>query len=328
MQSLLIFPKLPDMTKRLTKINRCFLKSPGFFSIVISPDCKIRIKKDLSLPSSPEPSSFPRMNIGFIGCGRMGGALLEGALRANIVEASNVFVFDPVPEATAFMVEKFGVNIAENNSEVIQKCDIVLLACKPYHVVDILSEISGELPGNTVILSIAAGVTLDRMESSSPAGTRIIRVMPNTPSLIATGASGIAAGTNASATDLESAKQLLESVGIVEIVNESQIDAVTGLSGSGPAYVYTFIEALAQQAEKEGLSAETALKLATQTVIGAARMVESTGMSPADLRNQVTSPGGTTLAGLEALSNTGFSESIAAGVAAAAKRSREIAAES
>ncbi len=268
------------------------------------------------------------MNIGFIGCGRMGGALLEGAIRAKIVEASDVFVFDPVPEATAFMAEKFGVNIAENNSEVIRKCDVVLLACKPYHVADVLKEISGELPGNTLILSIAAGVTLERMESCTPAGTRLIRVMPNTPSLIAAGASGIAAGTNANDSDLATAKQLLESVGIVEIVNESQLDAVTGLSGSGPAYVYTFIEALAQQGEKEGLSPETALKLATQTVIGAARMVESTGMSPADLRNQVTSPGGTTLAGLEALAKTGFSESVAAGVHAASERSREIAAES
>jgi len=268
------------------------------------------------------------MNIGFIGCGRMGSALLEGALRAKIVEASHVFVFDPVPEASAFMAEKFGVNIAKDNSEVIRKCDMVLLACKPYHVVDVLKEINAELPGNTVILSIAAGVTLERMESNSPEGTRIIRVMPNTPALVAAGASGIAGGANASEADLESAKQLLESVGIVEIVNEDQLDAVTGLSGSGPAYVYTFIEALTQQAEKEGLSNETALKLATQTVIGAARMVESTGMTPEDLRNQVTSPGGTTLAGLEALSNSGFSESVASAVKAAAHRSREIAAES
>lgn len=258
----------------------------------------------------------------------MGSALLEGALGAQIVTASNVWIFDPHPGSAQGMAEKFGVHIASHNSEVIQECDMVLLACKPYHVIDILEEICAELPGNTVILSIAAGVTLQRMESNSPEGTRIIRVMPNTPALIANGASGIAAGTHATDTDLAAASQMLESVGIVEIVTESQLDAVTGLSGSGPAYIYTLIESLTNQAEKEGLPADTALRLATQTVIGAARMVESTGMSPVDLRNQVTSPGGTTLAGLEALTTHGFEDSIAAGVHAAAERSREIAEES
>lgn len=268
------------------------------------------------------------MKIGFIGCGRMGSALLEGALRANIVTAPEVWIFDPYPGAAEAVAEKTGVNIAANNSEVIRKCDLVLLACKPYHVVDILGEISDELPENTVILSIAAGVTLARMEASCPEGTRIIRIMPNTPSLIGDGASGIAAGTCATESDLSAARQLLESVGIVEVVTESQLDAVTGLSGSGPAYVYTFIESLAAQAVKEGLTEETALRLATQTVIGAARMVETTGLPPATLRDQVTSPGGTTLAGLAALTAEGFDSTIAAGVSAATERSREIAEES
>ena len=268
------------------------------------------------------------MKLGFIGCGRMGSALLEGALRAKIVTASNVWVFDPYPGAAEAIAKKLSVNIAANNSELTQQCDIILLASKPYHVVDILTEISGELPGDTVILSIAAGVPLSRMESCSPDGTRIIRVMPNTPSLVGCGASGIAPGAHATDADISSAQQLLGSVGTVEVVTEDQIDAVTGLSGSGPAYVYTFIQNLAAQAEKEGLPLETALRLATQTVIGAARMVETTGMSPADLRNQVTSPGGTTLAGLEALTIHGFEKSIAAGVHAATERSREIAEES
>jgi len=268
------------------------------------------------------------MTIGFIGCGRMGSALLEGALSAKIVTASDVWVFDPHPGSAEAVANKFAVNTATDNSEVIRKCDMVLLACKPYHVVDILEEISAELPGNAVILSIAAGVTLERMESNSPDGTRIIRVMPNTPALIGNGASGIAGGSHATDADLTAARKMLESVGIVEMVTEPQLDAVTGLSGSGPAYIYTLIESLANQAEKEGLSADTALRLATQTVIGAARMVESTGMAPADLRNQVTSPGGTTLAGLKALTEHGFETSIAAGVHAAAERSREIAEES
>lgn len=268
------------------------------------------------------------MTLGFIGCGRMGSALLEGALSANIVNASDVWVFDPYPGAAEALADKLGVNMAQNNSEVAHKCQLVLLACKPYHVVDILAEISAELPGDTVILSIAAGVTLSRMEASSPPLSRFIRVMPNTPSLISNGACGITSGTHATADDLISAQQLLSSVGLVEVVTESQLDAVTGLSGSGPAYIYTMIEAMSAQAEKEGLPLDMALRLATQTVIGAARMVETTGMSPADLRNQVTSPGGTTLAGLEALSHHGFEVSIACGVQAATARSREIAEES
>ncbi len=268
------------------------------------------------------------MKIGFIGCGRMGSALLEGALRAQMVTASDVWVFDPYPGAAQAIADKLGVNIAADNSELTRHCEMILLACKPYHVVDILSEINEELPGETVILSIAAGVTLSRMEASCPAGTRVIRVMPNTPSLIGNGASGIAPGAYATDDDLSAAKKMLESVGMVEIVTESQLDAVTGLSGSGPAYVYTFIENLAAQAEKEGLPLDTALRLATQTVIGAARMVETTGMSPSDLRDQVTSPGGTTLAGLDALTTHGFETSIAAGVHAATERSREIAEES
>lgn len=258
----------------------------------------------------------------------MGGALLEGALAANIVTATDVWVADPYPGAAEAVAKKFGIHVATDNAQVIRECDLVLLACKPYHVIDILEEISDELPGDTVILSIAAGVTLERMESNAPQGTRIIRVMPNTPALISNGASGVAAGSHATDNDLASARQLLESVGIVEMVTESQLDAVTGLSGSGPAYIYTLIESLANQGEKEGLAADAALRLATQTVIGAARMVETTGMSPADLRNQVTSPGGTTLAGLEALTSHGFENSIAAGVHAAAERSREIAEES
>lgn len=258
----------------------------------------------------------------------MGSALLEGALSAGMVTAQDVWIFDPFPGAAEAVAKKLGTNTAQNNSEVTRRCDIVLLACKPYQVIDILDEIREELPSNTLILSIAAGVTLPTMEGYCPDGSRIIRVMPNTPSLIGDGASGIAAGSHATENDLETARKILESVGVVETVTEAQLDAVTGLSGSGPAYVYTFIESLAIQAEKEGLPLEMALRLATQTVIGAARMVETTGMSPEDLRNQVTSPGGTTLSGLEALTKHGFEDSVAAGVHAAAERSREIAEES
>lgn len=266
------------------------------------------------------------MKLGFIGCGRMGQALLAGVLRAGVVSKSDVWIYNSTPESSANVAKQFDVQVAQDKSGVIRECDVVLLGCKPYQVEQVLGELNDELPGNTVILSVAAGITLARMEKASPKGTRLIRVMPNTPSLIGCGASGVAAGTCASESDLMTARTILESVGIVEITTENQLDALTALSGSGPAYIYTLIESLAGQAQKEGLPADTALRLATQTVIGAGRMVESTGMTPKELRDQVTSPGGTTLAGLEALTDHGFESSIAAGVHAAAERSREIAA--
>jgi len=268
------------------------------------------------------------MKVGLIGCGRMGGALVEGAIQMGVVSASNVLLHSKSKESANALAEKCGAQVAVNNSEVARECDLVLLGCKPYQVLDILSEISAELPGKTAIVSVAAGITLEKMENSSPDGTRIIRAMPNTPSLIGLGATGIAKGRNATAENFTVASELLSSVGMVLETSESQLDAVTGLSGSGPAYVYTFIEELAKQAGKEGLSEADALNLATQTVIGAAKMVEQSPMSPAELRNQVTSPGGTTLAGLQALTENGFETSIAAGVHAATERSREIAAES
>jgi pyrroline-5-carboxylate reductase len=258
----------------------------------------------------------------------MGGALIEGALRANIVSPEDVWVHSRSTESAAAMAKKLGVTVADSNSHVIHSCDLVLLGCKPYQVIDILTELEAALPGDAVILSVAAGITLAKMEAACPVGTRIIRAMPNTPSLIGLGASGIAAGSHATDQDLAAARTMLESVGIVSQTTEAQLNAVTGLSGSGPAYVYTFIESLANQAEKEGLPAAEALKLAIQTVIGAARMVEQTDMTPRELVNQVTSPGGTTVAGLEAMTQHGFEASTAAGVHAATERSREIARES
>ena len=257
----------------------------------------------------------------------MGGALIEGALKAHIVSSNQIWVHSRSKESAEATSKKTGANIADNNSHVVRECDLVILGCKPYQIIDILKEISNELPGETVILSVAAGITLAKMEAACPTGSRIVRAMPNTPSLIGLGATGISAGTYTNDDDLSAARQMLESVGIVSETTESQLDAVTGLSGSGPAYVYTFIEALAAQAVEEGLPTNEALRLATQTVIGAAKMVEQTDMTPRDLINQVTSPGGTTLAGLAALTENGFENSVAAGVNAAAMRSREIARE-
>ncbi|MBT8037900.1 MAG: pyrroline-5-carboxylate reductase [Verrucomicrobiae bacterium] len=268
------------------------------------------------------------MEIGLIGCGRMGGALIAGIVKSDVTTPSQVWAFDPYPESLAALVEKLNIQPASDNKELTKQSQTILLAVKPQYITTVLADISPALTSKHLLISVAAGVTLGTMEAACPEGTRIIRAMPNTPALIGLGATGIAAGSHASSSDIDLAKKLLESAGISCETTEPQLDAVTGLSGSGPAYVYTFIESLAAQAEKEGLPAKDALELAIQTVIGGAQMVQQTGMTPRELVNQVTSPGGTTLAGLAALTEHGFESSIAAGVHAAAERSREIAKES
>lgn len=268
------------------------------------------------------------MRIGLIGCGRMGSALIGGIAKSDITTPADITVYDPHAESIESLVNQAGVAAAISNKDLAARAETILLAVKPQYVAVVLAEIAEAITPDHLIISIAAGVTVGKMEASCPAGTRIIRAMPNTPALIGLGATGIAPGSHATSADLQIARTLLESVGIVSETTEPQLDAVTGLSGSGPAYVYTLIESLTIQAEKEGLPADEALKLATQTVIGAARMVEQSDMTPRELVNQVTSPGGTTLAGLAALTEHGFENSIAAGVHAAAERSREIAKES
>lgn len=258
----------------------------------------------------------------------MGSALIGGIAKSGIATPSDITAYDPHPGSVDTLVKSTGVRAATDNLDLASHSQTILLAVKPQYVTAVLEEIASAITSDHLLISIAAGVTLEKMAASCPDGTRIIRAMPNTPALIGLGATGIALGSHATDHDRQIAQQLLQSVGMVSVTTEPQLDAVTGLSGSGPAYVYTFIESLALQAEKEGLPLDKALKLATQTVIGAARMVQQTGMSPRELINQVTSPGGTTLAGLAALTEHGFENSIAAGVHAAAERSREIARES
>jgi pyrroline-5-carboxylate reductase len=268
------------------------------------------------------------MKLGLIGCGRMGGALIEGALKAGMIQSENIYLSSKTRESAHHLATKTGGNVSENNLGVVQNCDLVLLGCKPYQVLDILNEINPALPGNTALVSIAAGITLTTMESSCSPGTRMIRAMPNTPSMIGMGATGVTAGTHATPEDMTAARTLLESVGLVVTVTEPQLDAVTGVSGSGPAYVYTMIKALADQGTAEGLEKDDALRLAARTVMGAAHMVEQTKRSPQELIDQVTSPGGTTMAGLAKLAEHEFEKSIASAVHAGTERSREIAKES
>jgi len=217
-----------------------------------------------------------------------------------------------------------GIAVTADNLEVARAAETILIGVKPSVVLPVVREISAALEGRLVI-SLAAGVRLESMEAIAPA--RFLRVMTNTPSAICRGASGIAPGVRTTEDDLTKVEGVFTAVGIVARIDEQQIDAVTALAGSGPAFVYSVIEALAEGAEQRGLAGDAALRLATQTVLGAAQLASETGLSPEELRRMVVTPGGTTAAGLEAMKKMNGSKAIAAAVEAATDRGREMAQE-
>jgi pyrroline-5-carboxylate reductase len=264
-------------------------------------------------------------NLGFIGAGRMATALAQGCIEARLLPASAMLASDPIEEARAkFAAESPGAQLVANNAAVLAGAETIVLAVKPQMMKAVLAEIRPHVTPQHLLISIAAGVTLARLAEGLPPGARLIRVMPNTPCLIGLGASCFARGSSATADDAALVERLLTSVGKAYEVKESQLDAVTGLSGSGPAFIYTAIEALAAGGAAMGLPEKLALELAAQTAAGAAAMVLKTGLSPAELRNQVTSPGGTTLACLKALEERDGAGAFRSAVEAATRRTIEL----
>jgi pyrroline-5-carboxylate reductase len=261
------------------------------------------------------------MPIGFIGCGKMASALVEGVVKARVFAPAEIFVSDPVQSAVAELVKKTGVQACETNAEVARAAESLLLCVKPGDAPAALREIAGK---NRLVISIAAGITLDALRPHAGEGTRLVRVMPNTPALVHKGAAAYALGDTATENDAALTEQIFSAVGRIARVDEKLLDAVTGLSGSGPAYVYLIIEALADGGVLKGLPRPLAIELAAQTVAGAAEMVLQTKMHPAQLRDMVTSPGGTTIAGIEALERAGVRAALISAVRAAAERSREL----
>lgn len=254
----------------------------------------------------------------------MARALARGFVRAGLIPPENVATCDPVPAACdQFQAEVAGARVFADNGSVVEASDVVFLAVKPQHVAEAAGEIRSSVSAKKLIVSIAAGVSLDSL--ASLLGTRrLVRVMPNTPCLIGQGAAGYAAADGTAPGDCELVGQLLSAVGIAFEVKESMLDAITGLSGSGPAYVFTIIEALSDGGVRMGLPRETATALAAQTVRGAAEMVCSGDTHPAILRQRVASPGGTTIAGLEVLEDRGVRGAMLAAVKAASERSVEL----
>lgn len=263
------------------------------------------------------------MKLGVIGCGKMASALVEGVLKAGAFAKSEIIVSDKFPAAVKTLVEKTGVSAAAGNADVAAKADVILLCVKPGDAMDALEAARESLAGKLVI-SILAGVTLAKLQKAAGEKTRAVRVMPNTPALVHKGAAAYATGHSATADDAAVVEKIFSSVGVVFRVKEDLLDVVTGLSGSGPAYIYVVIEALADAGVLMGLPRDLALQLAAQTVSGAADMVLRTGLHPAQLKDQVTSPGGTTIAGLEALEAAGIRAAFLSAVRAATERSREL----
>ena len=263
------------------------------------------------------------MKIGFIGGGNMAEALIKGLL-AGGVPAQLLLVAEPSVERQAHLTSRYGITIVGHNTDIARQCQTVIIAVKPQIASWVLQEISGELPADTPLISIMAGVTTAAMEAAFPGAARVVRVMPNTPALVLEAASAIARGLHATDDDISLARRIFELVGKTWVVDEKLLDAVTGLSGSGPAYVMTFIEALADAGVRNGLPRDIAAGLAVQTVYGSAKLLLDTHEHPALLREKVTSPGGTTIAGLHVLENGAFRGNIISAVEAATERSREL----
>ena len=262
------------------------------------------------------------MKIGFIGGGNMAEALIRGLL-AGGVPAGLLLASEPSAERRAHLTSRYGITIVGHNTDLARQCQAGIIAVKPQVASWVLQEISSELPAETPLISIMAGVTTAVMEAAFPAA-RVVRVMPNTPALVLEAASAIARGLHATDDDISLARRIFELVGKTWVVDEKLLDAVTGLSGSGPAYVMTFIEALADAGVRNGLPRDIAAGLAVQTVYGSAKLLLETREHPALLREKVTSPGGTTIAGLHVLENGAFRGNIISAVEAATERSREL----
>ena len=265
-----------------------------------------------------------QLKIGFLGAGKMATALAKGFVRAEIVFPKEIIASDVASIARNIFTKQTGAKATASNSDIPKFANVLILATKPDQVATALAEISGAFTKNHLLISIAAGVTISKLENLLPAGARVIRVMPNTPALVGEAASAFTLGKSATAADGELAKKLLSAVGVAFQVKENLLDAVTGLSGSGPAYVYQFIEALSDGGVAAGLPRDIATKLAAQTVLGAAKMVLETGQHPGALKDQVTSPGGTTIEGLHALEKGKLRATVMSAVRAATEKSKKL----
>lgn len=261
--------------------------------------------------------------LAFVGAGNMAGAIVEGILRGRAAVPGDIVMADVSAERRAAVAAKYGVAAVSDNAEAVRGADTVVLAVKPQQLEAAVAQASGAFSAGQLVASICAGVTTARLEAMLPG--RIVRVMPNLPALAGAGVAAVCGGTRATEADMAAVCSLLAGTGTVVRTKESQMDAVTGLSGSGPGYVFAFIEALEAAGIGEGFAPETARMMAIGTVLGAAKLAAGNDVPPAEWRRRVSSPGGTTLAGLAALEADGFAGAVRDAVRAATVRSAELA---
>ncbi|MBI4562904.1 MAG: pyrroline-5-carboxylate reductase [Candidatus Rokubacteria bacterium] len=262
--------------------------------------------------------------VGFLGAGNMGEALIKGLLKTGIVPPESVFATDVRLERLEKLGKLYGIHTLSDNPLLVKRVDVVILAVKPQIIAPVLREVAPAVTPKKLVISLAAGVPASTLRALLPKGVRLIRTMPNTPALVLEGATAIARADGLEAGDLKTAQEIFEAVGKVVVLEEELLDAVTGLSGSGPAYIALVIEALADGGVKMGLDRVTAMTLAAQTVLGSAKLLIETGAHPGQLKDMVTSPGGTAIAGIAALEEGGVRRTLINAVERAALRSREL----
>jgi pyrroline-5-carboxylate reductase len=262
--------------------------------------------------------------IGLIGGGNMGEAIIKGLLQSGHFDTSQITVSDISRDRLTYLQNHYQLSTSSDNGKVARASDVIILSVKPQQMGDVLGEIHGQVQHLPLVISIAAGVTIAAIEQVLGTAVPVVRVMPNTPALVLTGATAIAGGAHANSDHLATARMLFESVGLVVEVDESHMDAVTGLSGSGPAYVFLFIEALTDGGVLMGLPRPVARDLAVQTTMGAAKLAANSDSHLAALKDQITSPGGTTVHGLAVLESGGMRGILMEAVEAATQRSREL----
>ncbi|MCM1990940.1 pyrroline-5-carboxylate reductase [Oceanirhabdus seepicola] len=260
--------------------------------------------------------------IGFIGCGNMGSAMVGGMIKSGNIDKNNVIIFDRSTEKTSSLKERYGINVGKSSVDIASASDIIILSVKPNIYKDVIEEIKGIIDENKIIVTIAAGQKITDVEKMFKKPVKIIRTMPNTPALVGEGMSALCKNQLATEQDLEEIKEIFECFGEAEVIKEDLIDAFIAVSGSSPAYVFMFIEALADGAVLEGMPRDKAYKMACQAVLGSAKMVMESNEHPAKLRDNVCSPGGTTIEAVAELESKGFKSAVISAMRKCAHKSR------
>ena len=280
---------------------------------------------EIAVEAPETPAQLPRIHVAVLGAGKMGGILLQAFLKQNLFAPDQIYATVGHAEKAIALSTQWGVDVSTNNLEAARQADLILVGVKPFQVPDLIEEIRPALSASKTIVSFAASVKTRSIEEAAGLDIAVIRAMPNTPSALGAGAAGLCRGRFVSPAQMELAQRIFETVGRTVIVDEKHMDAVTGLSASGPAYIYIIIEALAEAGVKVGLPRDVATQLAAQTTFGAAKMVLETGYHPALLKDAVTTPAGCTIDGILELEEGGLRVTLIKAVMRATQRAKELA---